>query len=158
MSYQTQYSVSHGDSGLMMVAVKRVRTEAVDEPAGSQEDNRLDGFDILKMPLDVLYEILSLLAPVDLVHLARTRKDIRAVLMSRKSSFAWKAARINNPGPTVPEPPEGMCEPSWANLLFGEDKQCSKCGKDYISNYNITFEFRLGSAACVSYTLACGEG
>ncbi|TFY72723.1 hypothetical protein EVG20_g312 [Dentipellis fragilis] len=142
MSYKTCYSVSnHAESGLMVVAVKRVKSEELDEQAESQGDNSLHSFDILNMPLDVLYEILCLLTSADLMHLARTRKDIRAVLMSRKSSFAWRAARINTPGPAVPEPPEGMCEPSWANLLFG-DTHCSKCDKDYISKFCITFEFR----------------
>jgi hypothetical protein len=56
---------------------------------------------------------------MDLLNLARTSKALRQVLMSRKSISIWIAARRAAGATMVPEPPEDMSEPSWAQLLFG---------------------------------------
>jgi hypothetical protein len=56
---------------------------------------------------------------MDLVNLARTSKDLRQVLMSRKSMWVWIVARRNAGAVMVPDPPEDMSEPAWALLLFG---------------------------------------
>lgn len=54
--------------------------------------------------------------PRDLLNLARTSKDFRALLMSRDSALFWKAAREQVPG--LPECPAFLSEPQYANLLF----------------------------------------
>jgi hypothetical protein len=90
------------------------------------------------LPLDVLLEVcqgyvpgsttlkhLKLfqhLLPLDLLHLARTTKAFRSILMHRSSSFVWNAARMNVPG--LPECPD-MSEPAFARLAF--DKHCHVC-------------------------------
>ena len=92
---------------------------------------------MLSLPLDVLFtvssrhrllvphciqispQILSALQPMDLLNLARTSKTLRQVLMSRNSMSVWIAARRNAGVTVVPEPPEDMSEPAWAQLLFG---------------------------------------
>ncbi|KAA1466986.1 hypothetical protein DENSPDRAFT_831934 [Dentipellis sp. KUC8613] len=79
------------------------------------------------MPLDILFEIFALLSPVELVKLMQTCKPIRAVLLSRKSLWAWKAARKNNPLREAPDPPSDISEPLWANLLFN-GALCFNCG------------------------------
>lgn len=56
---------------------------------------------------------------MDLLNLARTSNTLRQVLMSRKSMSVWIAARRNAGATEVPEPPEDMSEPAWAQLLFG---------------------------------------
>jgi hypothetical protein len=56
---------------------------------------------------------------MDLLNLARTSKTLRQVLMSRKSMSVWIATRRNAGATVVPQPPEDMAEPAWAQLLFG---------------------------------------
>ncbi|KAA1467009.1 hypothetical protein DENSPDRAFT_831959 [Dentipellis sp. KUC8613] len=82
--------------------------------------------DMFKMPLDILYEIFSHLSPADLLQLARTNKELRAMLFSRKACFIWKRVRGLVPGPAVPDPPDDVSEPSWAHLLFG-GPFCYRC-------------------------------
>ncbi|KAI0723984.1 hypothetical protein C8T65DRAFT_628118 [Cerioporus squamosus] len=77
------------------------------------------------MPLDILYEILSHLHPYDLLHLARTTKAFRVLLMSRSAVTVWKHARENVPG--LPDCPSDLSEPAYANLLF--DPHCHFCIK-----------------------------
>jgi hypothetical protein len=64
-------------------------------------------------------QILSELGPMDLLNVARTNKDLRQFLMSRKSILVWVYARRNAGATKVPDPPEDMSEPAWALLLFG---------------------------------------
>lgn len=69
------------------------------------------------------------LGPAELVSLARTSKFLRGVLVDRRHDFVWRAARLNAPGLTPPEPPVGMSEPAWARLLYG-GSGCYVC--DYL--------------------------
>ncbi|GJE90996.1 F-box protein [Phanerochaete sordida] len=75
---------------------------------------------MLGMPLDVIFEVLSYLEPLDLLHLARTNKEFRAMLMARRNAALWRAAWRNVDG--LPECPEGVAHPAVANLVF-----CSRC-------------------------------
>ncbi|KAF9473290.1 hypothetical protein BDN70DRAFT_817465 [Pholiota conissans] len=77
--------------------------------------------DFVEMPMDILYEILCELDPIDLLNLARTTKALRAVLMSRLSMFIWKSARSHIAG--LPECPDDLNEPQYAALMF--DTRCS---------------------------------
>ncbi|KAI0675149.1 hypothetical protein C8Q78DRAFT_1010751 [Trametes maxima] len=72
--------------------------------------------DMPKMPLDILIEIFSRMHPRDLLNLARTSKDFRAFLMSRQSASFWRAARQQVHD--LPECPQFLSEPQYANLLF----------------------------------------
>ncbi|KAF8968317.1 hypothetical protein BDZ97DRAFT_1612907, partial [Flammula alnicola] len=58
--------------------------------------------------------------PLDLLRVARTSKDLRSVLMSRKSIIIWKQSRLNIEG--LPECPEDPSEPQYAYLTF--DSTC----------------------------------
>ncbi|KDR81922.1 hypothetical protein GALMADRAFT_240234 [Galerina marginata CBS 339.88] len=78
---------------------------------------------LVEMPLDVLFEIFGRLEPLDLLHLSRTTKELRALLMSRSSMSIWKQSRSNIPG--LPECPLDLTEPQYANLAFG--KSCHFC-------------------------------
>ncbi|KAJ8519714.1 hypothetical protein ONZ45_g3364 [Pleurotus djamor] len=69
-----------------------------------------------QMPLDILFEIFGYLDPLDVLRLARTTKAFRSVLMTRSATSLWKTAFENTPD--VPQKPEGLAEPSWANFLF----------------------------------------
>ncbi|KAG9023860.1 hypothetical protein FRB95_012392 [Tulasnella sp. JGI-2019a] len=78
------------------------------------------------LPLDVVYEVLWWLQPIDLLRLARSTKTLRSHLMSKVSLSVWKASRENVIGGT-PECPEYMSEPAFARLLFANE--CFICGK-----------------------------
>ncbi|GLB40352.1 putative A Receptor for Ubiquitination Targets [Lyophyllum shimeji] len=75
------------------------------------------------VPLDVLFEIFSNLHPLDLLHLARTSKRLRAILMSRSSISIWRAALANVE--RLPFCPSDLTETQYVDLLFGE--HCHFC-------------------------------
>ncbi|KAI0270414.1 hypothetical protein BC834DRAFT_512121 [Gloeopeniophorella convolvens] len=64
-------------------------------------------------------QIFIRLHPRDLVSLSRANKALRHTLISFDWRFLWQSARLTAPGLSIPEPPEGTCEPAWAHLLFG---------------------------------------
>jgi hypothetical protein len=65
-------------------------------------------------------QIFGHLLPLDVLHLARTTKDFRRVLMHRSAKSIWKSALSNVPG--LPECPPDMSHPAFANLAF--DPHC----------------------------------
>ncbi|KAF9644141.1 hypothetical protein BDM02DRAFT_3103424 [Thelephora ganbajun] len=71
--------------------------------------------DLLKMPLDVFYEIVSYLHPLDILQLARASLGIRATLMSKNSVRVWITARRMI---GMPECPPDLSEPQYASLVF----------------------------------------
>ncbi|KAI9461907.1 hypothetical protein BJY52DRAFT_164408 [Lactarius psammicola] len=97
---------------------------------------------MLSLPLDVLFVIFSGLLPMDLLNLARTSNTLRQVLMSRKSMSVWIGARRNAGATEVPEPPEDMSEPAWAQLLFGP-AICSQCSARNIHRVDFALRRRL---------------
>ncbi|KAA1467024.1 hypothetical protein DENSPDRAFT_831982 [Dentipellis sp. KUC8613] len=143
-------SKSHTNKGR---AVKRQKTgggHATDKADGGRVMNPF-----LNMPLDILYEILSHLMPVDLLQLARANKSLRALLMSPSSSFKtiWKTVRENASCPDpIPEPLEGLSEPKWAYLLF-EDRNCVECGEWNIEAITLEFKRRLCEKCVKSGTI-----
>jgi hypothetical protein len=62
-------------------------------------------------------QIFSHLPPEDLVRLSRASKAFRQVLLSKQSTFLWKAAFADSDN--APPCPEDIAELAWANLLFG---------------------------------------
>ncbi|KAH8094711.1 hypothetical protein BXZ70DRAFT_1034141 [Cristinia sonorae] len=83
-----------------------------------------------KMPLDVIFEVLAYMSPLDLLYLARTSKDFRALLMKRSSAAFWKAARANVDD--LPICPSLISEPMYASLLF--ENCCSGCLKRNVNS------------------------
>ncbi|KAH7926673.1 hypothetical protein BV22DRAFT_1062539 [Leucogyrophana mollusca] len=88
------------------------------------------------MNLDILFEILTYLSPIDLLHLARTSKVFRRMLISKSSAFLWRSARQNITG--LPNCPPELSEPQYAALAF--EGLCSGCGK---KSQNIMWQFRV---------------
>ncbi|KAI5826996.1 hypothetical protein K523DRAFT_330798 [Schizophyllum commune Tattone D] len=79
---------------------------------------------LLRMPLDIIYEILSRLAPKDLLSMSRVTKAFRGMLLGRASAQApWRNALARVPG--LPPPPEGMSEPRLVYLIYGTNCQAS---------------------------------
>ncbi|RPD59140.1 hypothetical protein L227DRAFT_163888 [Lentinus tigrinus ALCF2SS1-6] len=85
---------------------------------------RLSG--IMRVPLDILFEIASHLEPLDILQLARTSKEYRRLLLSRKSRHVWVTARERIAPRPLLDPPEGLSEPLYAALLF--EPTCMACG------------------------------
>ena len=63
-------------------------------------------------------QIFGHLNPLDLLHLARTTKDLRAILMNRSSISIWKHSRSQFDD--LPDCPDDLSEPQYAEFLFGK--------------------------------------
>ncbi|KAK0451974.1 uncharacterized protein EV420DRAFT_1559499 [Desarmillaria tabescens] len=97
-------------SGVVLKAKKRRRIKGLLER-------------VSETPLDVLLEIFSRLEPRDLLHLCRTNKFLRSVLLDRNSLDVWRRARQSLED--LPDLPVDLSEPRYASLLF--DKYCQFC-------------------------------
>ncbi|KAL1703972.1 hypothetical protein EV121DRAFT_280733 [Schizophyllum commune] len=79
---------------------------------------------LLRMPLDIIYEILARLAPKDLLSMSRVTKAFRGMLLDRATARAiWRNALARVPG--LPPPPKGMGEPRLVYLIYGTNCQAS---------------------------------
>ncbi|KAG8694865.1 hypothetical protein FRC08_008207 [Ceratobasidium sp. 394] len=79
---------------------------------------------LMNMPIEIFTEIAYLLAPGDLIALARSNKFFRELLFQRSAINMWRRAESNVPG--LPPCPRDMCEPQYAALIFS--KHCTLCG------------------------------
>ncbi|KAF9007559.1 hypothetical protein BDQ17DRAFT_1238061, partial [Cyathus striatus] len=77
--------------------------------------------------LDILYEIFCYLHPQDVLHLSRTTKQLRGILMTKNARFVWKAAFSTARG--LPQCPSDLTEPQYASLAF--DEHCHVSGAYY---------------------------
>ncbi|KAG1779671.1 hypothetical protein EV702DRAFT_1085829 [Suillus placidus] len=93
---------------------------------------------LISLPLDILFEIFGRLLPLDLLHLARTTKALRAVLMHRSSTTVWMAARSNVKGMSACA--DDMSEPAHASLAF--DMHCHNCLKPNVRNVDWNLRIR----------------
>ncbi|TBU33703.1 hypothetical protein BD311DRAFT_390362 [Dichomitus squalens] len=94
--------------------------------------------DMPAMPLDILFEIFGFMHPRDLLNLARTTRNFRTLLMSKRSTSFWKEARKQIEG--LPKPPYYLSEPAYANLLFFP--HCHNCLKSNIHTVIWVFSAR----------------
>ncbi|KDQ08355.1 hypothetical protein BOTBODRAFT_569584 [Botryobasidium botryosum FD-172 SS1] len=97
---------------------------------------RLSTF-LANMPVDVLLEIMTHLTPKDLLNLSRTTKAFRNILLRPFSAGVWRASFSQVRG--LPKCPEDLCEPQYANYMFGDT--CDSCG-DPVSNEDVYWTFR----------------
>ncbi|KII84026.1 hypothetical protein PLICRDRAFT_180042 [Plicaturopsis crispa FD-325 SS-3] len=119
------------------------RASGAEEPIYSGARGGLEN--LTKMPLDILLEIFERLRPLDVLHLARTSKALRGLLMHRRTAISvWRAAFSNFPG--IPDCPPDLNEPQYANLVFSE--HCHSCLKPDATVYWI---------ARVRYCWRCAE-
>ncbi|TFK84590.1 hypothetical protein K466DRAFT_527128 [Polyporus arcularius HHB13444] len=83
------------------------------------------------MPMDILYEVLQHVHPLDLLHLARTTKALRKLLMMRSALAVWRRARENVPGlPDCPNCMDCMDEPTYASFMF--EPHCQICFRERV--------------------------
>ncbi|KDQ49477.1 hypothetical protein JAAARDRAFT_643890 [Jaapia argillacea MUCL 33604] len=99
-----------------------------------------------QMPLDILFEIFVHLTPKDLLNLSRTDKLLRKTLLSRKSLSIWKNVRL---AAEVPDGPDGMSEPAWAEMVFGTT--CQNCGAKGVTNIDFAIQKRCCPCTCRSF-------
>ncbi|KAI0049087.1 hypothetical protein FA95DRAFT_947411 [Auriscalpium vulgare] len=96
---------------------------------------------LLRVPLDVLVAILSLLCPIALLNVARTSKDFYHFLTSPSASIVWKSARGQVLGLPVPSPPKDVLELRWAVLHFGRST-CNVC-HDHTASIDLALLLRI---------------
>nr|GAT56442.1 predicted protein [Mycena chlorophos] len=99
---------------------------------------------LVKMPLNILFEIFGLCHPQDLLSLSCTSHLLRTQLLSQTdpSRGVWKAAREYAQGPPVGP---GMTESQWARLIFGK-AWCQSCGAPNVQRV----DFGLQRRACTT--------
>ncbi|KAE9395805.1 hypothetical protein BT96DRAFT_977791 [Gymnopus androsaceus JB14] len=90
------------------------------------------------MPLDVIFEIFCYVSPGDLLQLARSSKDLRAMLMSKSSESIWRIARESVRD--LPPRPEDLNEPQYAHLLY--DPYCHVCNQTRCDDVLSLFRMR----------------
>ncbi|CAA7269840.1 unnamed protein product [Cyclocybe aegerita] len=137
------------------VSRKRMKREPTlesdDFASGNETDSRFYALGSLKrqgsraklamlpsLPLDILFEIFGCLRPLDLLHLARTTKSIRALLLHRSATSVWKRAFSGDS--SLPPCPDDVSLPSWASLAF--DKFCQNCLAPQIRNVDFILRVR----------------
>ncbi|KAG9088402.1 hypothetical protein FS749_002184, partial [Ceratobasidium sp. UAMH 11750] len=77
----------------------------------------------LKLPADILAQIVPYLAPLDVIYLTRVNVSVRQVLMHRSARPMWQAC-IENMG--LPACPPGLSEPRYVSILYLPF--CTACG------------------------------
>ncbi|EKM55720.1 uncharacterized protein PHACADRAFT_195764 [Phanerochaete carnosa HHB-10118-sp] len=80
---------------------------------------------LVDMPLDFIYLLVCKLHPLDVLHMARTCRNLRGFFMSRNSERFWQAAAKNVED--LPQPPEGLSWPAYVAFMFST--VCHNCGK-----------------------------
>ncbi|KAJ6563481.1 hypothetical protein B0H10DRAFT_2115209 [Mycena sp. CBHHK59/15] len=87
------------------------------------------------MHVDIVFEVLGHLHPIDLMHVSRTSKMYRELLHSPTAGPIWRNAFVGRD--PLPMCPVEICGRRWAKLLFGPRK-CDECGKpDTSPDYTI---------------------
>ncbi|KAG9090758.1 hypothetical protein FS749_000310 [Ceratobasidium sp. UAMH 11750] len=114
----------HGEAPKLSKAQRKRRNRAA-RAAAAAGGSRSSAF--LKLPAEILAQIVLHLYPEDVIYLAQVNKSIRKVLMSRSAAPMWRAC-IKNIG--LPACPPELSEPRYASLLF--QGICSSCGVKHL--------------------------
>ncbi|KAF9234859.1 hypothetical protein BU15DRAFT_78620 [Melanogaster broomeanus] len=140
----TSLQDGESDDKVRVPAKKRSKDTQGKRRQATQSSQKSRGGRLEMLPelnLDVLFQILSLLHPRDLLNLARTTTAFRQLLMRKPSAFVWKAALGRVEG--LPACPPDLNEPQYAYLAFCP--HCHHCG-----NVVRTIHWRLRLRYCPS--------
>ncbi|KAG8908297.1 hypothetical protein FRB99_007831 [Tulasnella sp. 403] len=109
-----------------------------------RKSGRLEG--LMRMPVDVFAEVCGYLKPIDLLHLARSSKRLREILMSKESKPLWCRSRslLN----ALPDCPEDLSEPAYASLMF--ENGCQMCGNSGTRKTLYTLRVRYCKSCCLA--------
>ncbi|PPQ63633.1 hypothetical protein CVT24_004386 [Panaeolus cyanescens] len=119
-----------------MNTINRDTSSRARQPAkrGKPKHNRGALERILDMPFDIQFEIFGTLTPMDLLSVGRSSRDLHDFMKGPGSKCVWAQSRANH-FPEMPECPEGMSEPAYAELFFGQG--CLGCGKKNMASSQI---------------------
>ncbi|KAH9919298.1 uncharacterized protein B0H18DRAFT_1028222 [Fomitopsis serialis] len=104
---------------------KRIRLDSHDDSDDDTNNTPARRGMLVTLPLDILFEIFSLLAYLDLANLGQTGRAFYVTLTSPQASRLWRQAReraLNAPGC-----PPGVSEVIWARFLHSPP-ECQDCG------------------------------
>lgn len=82
----------------------------------------------LDLPLELLFDILELVHPIDLLHLSRSTKQMNQVLTMPRAKEIW-AASYNNHADTVPSSNPTIPPLKWTAMLYAS-AVCDVSGSD----------------------------
>ncbi|KAK0227114.1 hypothetical protein EDD85DRAFT_854892 [Armillaria nabsnona] len=103
------------------------------------------------MPLDILLMICGMLPSRDLINLSRVDAKFCRTLTANNVSFVWRAVREAEEGI---EPPRGVPEYRWVELLFGK-QVCALC---HIKSASVTWRLRRRVCKqCLEANLICAS-
>ena len=107
-------------------------------PAKPKRPSTASGIGFMHMPVEIIVEvsrhllpsltvlscpqIVGYLNPTDLLNMARSSQSLRNLFMSKDSKSVWRRVRENL---ELPDCPDDLSEPQYADLLFG--KGCYVC-------------------------------
>ncbi|KDR85936.1 hypothetical protein GALMADRAFT_235114 [Galerina marginata CBS 339.88] len=77
------------------------------------------------IPVEILFQIMEYLHPIDLLHLMKTDTMFRDFLDDSSSTSVWRSSFGNYPD--IPKIPSNLTGYKWADLLFNPSI-CEKCG------------------------------
>ncbi|KAI0794474.1 hypothetical protein C8Q74DRAFT_1248954 [Fomes fomentarius] len=118
------------------------KTKTVVNTKGKRPKGRNVGklMQVMNVPMDVFFEIVSHLDPLDVLQLSRVSNELRSMLQSKDSRHIWIAAR-KNISPPLPDCPTDMSEPLYAYLVF--ERFCQLCGAGRAMNVDYALRVRL---------------
>ncbi|KAG8983346.1 hypothetical protein FRB90_006102 [Tulasnella sp. 427] len=97
------------------------------------------------LPQDIVYEVFGWLTPRELIKLAMTNRELRALLTERESTSIWKSSRQRNWTP-IPDPHADVSELRWARLIFSSAcEMLIAAGKDNVGSTRPSVSFVLES-------------
>ncbi|KAF9046701.1 hypothetical protein BJ165DRAFT_1404103 [Panaeolus papilionaceus] len=85
---------------------------------------------VLSLPFDIQFEIFGLLAPTDILSLGRCSRELRDFVRGPSFKCIWAKSQSNT-FPTLPECPDDMTEPAYAELI------CEKANLRLTQRYHI---------------------
>ncbi|EIM91923.1 uncharacterized protein STEHIDRAFT_151278 [Stereum hirsutum FP-91666 SS1] len=89
------------------------------------------------IPKEIFLEVVHHLQPIDLLQLARTSKQFRAILLSHSTALDWDVAYENIGAPPFPR---DVSAPAWTYFLFDHNK-CDFCDKTANNTGFIALDF-----------------
>ncbi|PBK72125.1 hypothetical protein ARMSODRAFT_953815 [Armillaria solidipes] len=120
-------------------ATKQIKAKGTETKRKKPGKKRRDLSLLPTMPLDILFTVCTMLSPRDLINLSRVDETFCRTLTANNVSFVWKAVREADGGI---EPPRGIPEYRWVDLLFGK----SVC--DFCPAKNVLVDWKLRRRVC----------
>jgi len=107
---------------------------------------------LLKMPIDLFFEIASQLEPLDILQLSRVSKEFRTTFASKTSLHIWVAARKNVYN--MPDCAPFVSELQFASFMF--ERHCQACGELRVQMVDYSFKVKF-CAPCFKENIKKGS-